>query len=77
MFDIEQGVAISIFVRRKGLEKRGIAHADLWLHGHVHCCHDYHVARAQGSPTRVVCNARGLADKDEGLGFDPLRVIEI
>ena len=30
VFDIEQGVAISIFVRRKGLERHGIAHADLW-----------------------------------------------
>jgi predicted helicase len=29
VFDIEQGVAISLFVKKKGL-KRGISHADLW-----------------------------------------------
>jgi acetoacetyl-CoA synthetase len=51
--------------------------ADLWLHGHVHCCHDYTVARAARPATRVVCNARGLQDKNEGLGFDPLCVVEI
>jgi hypothetical protein len=54
-----------------------IAQADLWLHGHVHCCHDYTVARAARPATRVVCNARGLQDKNEGLGFDPLRVVEV
>jgi hypothetical protein len=54
-----------------------MAQADLWLHGHVHCCHDYTVARAARPATRVVCNARGLQDKNEGLGFDPLCVVEI
>jgi hypothetical protein len=54
-----------------------IAQADLWLHGHVHCCHDYRVERPPRAPTRVVCNARGLADKNEGHGFDPLCVVEI
>jgi len=51
--------------------------ADLWLHGHVHCCHDYALTRPRGAPLRVVCNARGLADKAEGVGFDPLRVIDV
>jgi hypothetical protein len=46
--------------------------ADLWLHGHVHCRHDYLVPRGTGrAPTRVVCQARGLAKKGEDLGFDP------
>lgn len=51
--------------------------ADLWLHGHLHCCHDYLVPRGGAAPARVVCNARGLADKDEGGGFDPLCVLEV
>jgi Calcineurin-like phosphoesterase len=51
--------------------------ADLWIHGHVHCRHDYLVLHApSGRATRVVCNARGLADKGETKGYDPLRVIE-
>jgi len=54
-----------------------IVQCDLWLHGHVHSCHDYTLARPGGTPTRVVCNARGLADKHEGEGFDPLCVIEV
>jgi hypothetical protein len=51
--------------------------ADLWLHGHLHCRHDYRVERAGRAPTRVVCNARGLAHKAEDQGFDPLLVIEV
>lgn len=54
-----------------------MAQADVWLHGHVHCCHDYTVARDGRPPMRVVCNARGLQDKNEGEGFDPLCVIEV
>lgn len=54
-----------------------IPRADLWLHGHLHCRHDYLVPRAGRSPTRVVCNARGLAKKGEDEGFDPLRVLEL
>ena len=45
--------------------------ADLWLHGHLHCRHDYHVARAGQLATRVVCNARGLEKKGEHLGAVP------
>ncbi len=42
-----------------------IPRADLWLHGHLHCRHDYTVPRAGRAPSRVVCNARGLARKGE------------
>lgn len=51
--------------------------ADLWLHGHLHCRHDYLVPRAGRAPTRVVCQARGLADKGEVEGFDAEKLIEI
>jgi hypothetical protein len=51
--------------------------ADVWLHGHLHCCHDYRVPRAHGAATRVVSNARGLAAKGEGAGFDPLCVVDL
>ena len=54
-----------------------MAGVDVWLHGHVHCCHDYTVARPARPSTRVVCNARGLQDKNEGAGFDPLCVVEV
>jgi len=54
-----------------------LAQADLWLHGHVHCRHDYLVARGEQAPTHVACNARGLADKGEDDGFDPLFVAEV
>lgn len=48
-----------------------VERADLWLHGHVHCRHDYRLGAA-----RVVCQARGLADKGEVEGYDANRVIE-
>jgi hypothetical protein len=49
---------------------------DLWLHGHVHRRHDYVVEHPDGRRTRVVCQARGAADKGEPEGFDGLRLIE-
>ena len=49
--------------------------ASLWVHGHLHCRHDYRVAHADAE-TRVVCNARGLATKGEDIGWDPQRRIE-
>ena len=52
-------------------------HADLWLHGHLHCRHDYLHPRPGRTPTRVVCNARGLAGKGEDAGFDGMRVFEV
>jgi hypothetical protein len=54
-----------------------LAHADLWLHGHLHCRHDYRVERAHGLPTRVVCQARGLQDKGETTGYDAGKLIEL
>jgi hypothetical protein len=43
-----------------------LAHADLWLHGHLHCQHDY-VERG----CRVVANTLGYASKGEQAGFRP------
>jgi len=54
-----------------------IPRADLWLHGHLHCRHDYLVNRPGGRPSRVVCQARGLVAKGESEGFDALRVFEV
>ncbi len=54
-----------------------LRHADLWLHGHLHCRHDYWVTRGGGGSTRVVCQARGLASKGEDVGFDALKLIEV
>ncbi len=50
--------------------------ASTWIHGHLHCRHDYLVEH-DGGRTRVVCNARGHARKGEADGHDPLRVYEI
>ena len=50
--------------------------ADLWIHGHVHCRHDYVVSHARGQ-TRVVANPRGHGHKDEPVGFDGLRCVEV
>ena len=55
-----------------------LALADLWLHGHVHCRHDYvYTSPAGAAGARVVCNARGLQAKGEPEGHDPLRLIEV
>jgi hypothetical protein len=54
-----------------------IPHADLWLHGHLHCRHDYRVPRAGRLASRVVCQARGLVGKGEDQGFEPLRLFEV
>ena len=51
--------------------------ADLWLHGHLHCRHDYQVARPGQRPTRVLSQATGLASKGEAQGFDALKLIEL
>jgi hypothetical protein len=50
--------------------------ADLWIHGHVHCRHDYRAESADGRQTRVVCNARGHSRKGEADDFDPLRLFD-
>jgi predicted phosphodiesterase len=54
-----------------------IPRADLWLHGHVHCRHDYSVNRAGQRPARVVCHARGLEKKQEHLGYQAGAVWEV
>ena len=46
--------------------------ADVWLHGHLHCRHDYLAGN-----TRVVCQARGLQAKGETEGFDPFKLIDV
>ncbi|HEX4510230.1 MAG TPA: metallophosphoesterase [Burkholderiaceae bacterium] len=51
--------------------------ADLWIHGHLHARFDYEVERPGNVPTRVVCQARGLAKKNEPDGYDPLRLFEV
>jgi DNA repair exonuclease SbcCD nuclease subunit len=51
--------------------------AQLWLHGHLHCRHDYQVIHADGRRTRVVSQARGLASKGEDAGYDPGKLIAI
>lgn len=50
--------------------------ARLWLHGHLHCRHDYRFEHAGGS-TRVVCNARGHRRKGEADGWQGGRLIEV
>lgn len=54
-----------------------LARADAWLHGHVHCRHDYRVERPAARPGRVVSQARGLAAKGEAEGYDGLKLIEV
>ena len=54
-----------------------IPRADLWLHGHLHCRHDYLVPRPGAAPSRVLCQARGLSSRREHEGHDPLRLIRI
>ena len=46
--------------------------ADLWLHGHLHCAHDYRVGRC-----RVVANPLGYAAKREQEGFQPGLCLEL
>ena len=50
--------------------------ADLWLHGHLHCVHDYRVAH-DGGATRVVCNSRGHERRGEAEGHVPRLVLEV
>jgi hypothetical protein len=50
--------------------------ARLWIHGHVHCRHDYRVPH-EGRATRVVCNARGHGKRGEAQGYDGLFCVEV
>ncbi len=54
-----------------------IPRADLWLHGHLHCRHDYAVPRPGRAPTRVLSQARGLVKKGEHEGFEPLKTVSV
>ena len=54
-----------------------IPRADLWLHGHLHCRHDYTLPRPGRAPARVVCNARGLAHKGETEGYPGHLLLEV
>ena len=54
-----------------------IPRADLWLHGHLHCRHDYRVERPGRAPTRVVCHPLGLAKKGEQAGYGRWCVVEV
>ena len=49
-----------------------LPNATLWLHGHLHCAHDY---ISQGC--RVVANPLGYAKKNEQRAFDPQKMIRI
>lgn len=49
--------------------------ADLWIHGHLHCRHDYLVPHAGGS-TRVVANGRGHSHNGESAGYDGLLTVD-
>jgi hypothetical protein len=51
--------------------------ADLWIHGHLHCRHDYTVRHADGRCTRVVSNARGHGKRGESDGHEPAWLIEV
>ena len=53
-----------------------LASAALWIHGHLHCQHDYLVPHPGGS-TRVVCNSRGHAVKGEPQGHQPRLVLQV
>lgn len=50
--------------------------ATLWIHGHLHCRHDYLVQHA-GGQTRVVSNARGHGHKHESDGYDGWRCVQV
>jgi hypothetical protein len=50
-------------------------YVDTWIHGHLHCAHDYTVDNARR--TRVVCNPRGYEHLGEHLGYEPQLVIDL
>jgi hypothetical protein len=49
-----------------------LAQADLWLHGHLHCRHDW-----LAGATRVVSQARGHSRKGETAGYDAHKLIDL
>jgi Calcineurin-like phosphoesterase len=50
-------------------------YVDIWIHGHLHCSHDYTVSGQR--PTRVICNPRGYERLGETAAYNPELVIEI
>jgi len=53
-----------------------LRHASTWIHGHLHCRHDYVVAHASGQ-TRVVSNARGHSFNGESADHDGRFTLEV
>ena len=62
-----------------------LPHADLWIHGHLHCPVD-HTVRGRTGPDaatgrdwacRIVANPRGYFSKGEQAGFIERRVVEL
>jgi predicted phosphodiesterase len=49
-----------------------MAGVDLWLHGHLHCQHDY-----VESGCRVVANTLGYARRGEQAEFDPIFTVDL
>lgn len=49
-----------------------LPHADLWLHGHLHCPTDVQVGRC-----RIVANPLGYNEKNEQAGFLPRQLIRV
>jgi Icc-related predicted phosphoesterase len=49
-----------------------VERSDLWIHGHLHCAHDYFIGT-----TRVICNPRGYENRREHLGFRERLIVEI
>jgi hypothetical protein len=48
------------------------SHADLWLHGHLHCPQDQIVEGC-----RIVANPLGYVDKNEQAGFQPMLCVDV
>ncbi len=51
--------------------------ADVWIHGHLHCAHDYVAEHHSGHRTRVICNPRGYDRLGEPAGFIDHLVIDL
>ena len=50
--------------------------AQLWIHGHLHCRHDYRASHRHGQ-TRIVCNARGHSQRGETEGYDGVFTVDV
>ncbi len=49
-----------------------IPKASVWIHGHLHCAHDYLLENC-----RVIANPFGYARKNEQVHFDPQKTIRV